>query len=231
MSVKEEKPVLTKSEATVAAEAALAAHEQNRPGAYESPYGQEIASLRQEIAERRPYLYDMASDPLYRQLSGQYTHLGRQAMKDTMGQAAANTGGVAGSYAVSAAQQAYNEYLRGMADEALSLEENAYSRYRDEGDALRDRLDDLMGQDKEAYSRYRDDVEEYYDMLRYLYEKSGDAGDADLAAYKLLLSQYDAERENAQKNTASTSGSGKVNAAEAEKTAEKIPVKAGKIKR
>lgn len=57
-------------------------------------------------------------------------------MADTLGQTAHLTGGYGSSYAQSAAQQSYQRYLQQLSDVLPQLQSAAYSRYRDEGDAL-----------------------------------------------------------------------------------------------
>lgn len=60
----------------------------------------------------------------YKQLENQTRYQGEQAMKDTMGQAAARTGGYANSYAVSAGQQAQNSYMANLENAARALYDN-----------------------------------------------------------------------------------------------------------
>ena len=60
----------------------------------------------------------------YKQLENQARYQGEQAMKDTMGQAAARTGGYANSYAVSAGQQAQNSYMANLENAARALYDN-----------------------------------------------------------------------------------------------------------
>lgn len=57
----------------------------------------------------------------YKALSQRYQQNGQMAMKDTLGQMAARTGGMASSYANTASQQAYNGYMEKLEDAARSL--------------------------------------------------------------------------------------------------------------
>ena len=65
---------------------------------------QELQLLRDEALEqylnREAFQYDLNADALYQQYQNRYQELGRNAMKDTMGQAAALTGGYGSSYAI-----------------------------------------------------------------------------------------------------------------------------------
>ena len=59
---------------------------------------------------------------------------GSRAMRDTMGQAAALTGGYGSSYAQSAGQQQYALYLQKLGEAMPELYQAAYERYSAEGD-------------------------------------------------------------------------------------------------
>ena len=95
-----------------------------------------IRDAYRAVAEREPFRYSLDGDALYRQYRDRYLQNAQRAMRDTMGRAAALTGGYGSSYAQGAGQQAYDESLRGLSDQAARLEQNAYERWRDEGDAL-----------------------------------------------------------------------------------------------
>ena len=64
-----------------------------------------------EIDNYEPFKYDLNADMLYRQAVDNYAMLGQQAMQDTMGNAAALTGGYGNSYAAAAGNQAYQQYI------------------------------------------------------------------------------------------------------------------------
>ena len=71
----------------------------------------------------------MNSDALYQQYRDLYTQQGQMAMMDTMGQAAAMTGGYGNSYAQTAGQQMYNQYLGKLNEVVPELYQQAYNRY------------------------------------------------------------------------------------------------------
>ena len=79
---------------------------------YTSSYDEQISQIYNKIVSREPFRYDPSSDTLYGNYREQYTQLGRKAMRDTMGQAAALTGGYGSSYAQQAGQQEYDSYLQ-----------------------------------------------------------------------------------------------------------------------
>ena len=68
----------------------------------------QLRAVRDKVLNRSPFTYDMNEDMLYQQYKDSYTRQGKLAMQDTMGQAAALTGGYGNSYATTAGQQTYN---------------------------------------------------------------------------------------------------------------------------
>lgn len=100
------------------------------------PYVQQLNSLYDQIMNRKPFQYDLNGDLLYRQMADQYTQLGQQAMRDTMGQAAALTGGYGNSYATQVGNQAYQQHLTALNEQVPSLYEQALNAYLAQGDQL-----------------------------------------------------------------------------------------------
>ena len=80
----------------------------------------------------REFSYDVNNDPLFQQYKAQAVRGGQKAMTDTMAKVAAQTGGIAGSYAVSAGAGAYNDYMQGVNDVIPELEQLAYAKYQDD---------------------------------------------------------------------------------------------------
>lgn len=167
-----------------------------------SAYDQQLQSLYDQYVERPGFSYDVNGDALYQQYRDLYAVQGQLAMLDTMGQAAALTGGYGNTYAQNAGQQAYQSYLQqlnGVIPELYSL---AYDRYQAEGDALLDRYSMLEDMADGAYSRYRDQVDSAYDRqqdsysnLATLIASTGyNPTDAELAAAGMTRTQANALR-------------------------------------
>lgn len=100
------------------------------------PYVAQLNALYDQVMNRKPFQYDLNGDLLYRQMADQYTQLGQQAMRDTMGQAAALTGGYGNSYAQQVGNQAYQQYLTALNQQVPELYDRAYNAYQDETDRL-----------------------------------------------------------------------------------------------
>lgn len=135
------------------------------PG-FSSRYDPQIQALYQAILSREPFSYDAASDPLYGQYKQSYTRGGQRAMQDTLGQMALRTGGLASSYAESAAQQTYDNYMAALADKIPELQQLAYQRYQDELSGKRADLSMLLGLDDVDYNRWSGDRNFDYNAYR-----------------------------------------------------------------
>ena len=126
---------------------------------YGGSWDAQIGEAFEAVTGRGPFRYSLDGDALYRQYRDRYLENARRSMQDTMGRAAALTGGYGSSYAQGAGQQAYDETLRGLNDIVPALEQRAYERWRDEGDALRQRytmLSELGAQDQKTRQDQRD---------------------------------------------------------------------------
>ena len=101
---------------------------------------QQLQLLRDEALNaylnREDFRYDLDGDALYQQYKDRYMEMGKTAMEDTMGQAAALTGGYGSSYAQNVGHQAYNRYMQQLGDVVPELYQLAYDRYRDKSDRL-----------------------------------------------------------------------------------------------
>ena len=180
----------TPSSDVEAEQALLDSLAQLRPGDYESDFTAQLDALYQEISSRPGFSYDPGSDAAYQSYALQYARQGRAAMADTLGQPAHLTGGYGSSYAQSAAQQSYQRYLQQLSDVLPQLQSAAYSRYRDEGDALLDRYKLLQGQDEEAYGRWQDLVSAWQKEVSQAQSRYDQISSRDLKNYQLLLDYF-----------------------------------------
>ena len=132
-------------------------YEQSAPS-YKNRYQSVMDQAAAALLSRPAFTYDHNTDPMYQQYKDSYTRQGQQAMEDTLAQVSARTGGLASSYATSASQQTYNNYMSALADKVPELRQLAYQMYMDEGDTLRANLQMLQGLEATDYGRYRDQV-------------------------------------------------------------------------
>lgn len=127
---------------------------------FSSSYDDQITELYNKIVSREAFKYDPMSDSLYGQYREQYAQMGRMAMQDSMGKAAALTGGYGNSYAQKVGQQEYDEYLQKLGEVMPELYAAAYQRYKDQGEALESQYQRLTKLESDEYDRYRDQVED-----------------------------------------------------------------------
>ncbi len=132
---------------------------------FESAYDEDIQKFYNQIVGREDFSYNVNEDALYKQIEEQYLKNGRTAMDDTIAKASAMTGGYGNSYAQSAGQQAYYNYLSELQDVIPELEQRAYERYADEGDELFNLLSASKTMRDSDYEEYQDELNKYYTDL------------------------------------------------------------------
>ena len=131
--------------------------EGDRPSAYDSAYRDRIEAILSEYENRDPFTYNLSEDMLYQQYKDQYQALGQLAMADTVGQAAALTGGYGNSYAANAGSQAYQSYLRQLNEMVPSLYSMALNKYNMEGEDMLNQLGTYQSLDDSDYNRWLND--------------------------------------------------------------------------
>lgn len=105
---------------------------------------------------RDPFSYDFNKDAMYHQYKDKYIKQGKMAMQDTMGQAAAMTGGYGSSYASTAGNQAYQASLENLNDIIPQLYQMAYDRYNQEGQDLLNKISLHQGERDFGYGVWND---------------------------------------------------------------------------
>lgn len=147
---------------------ALDNHLTTKPGAYQSKYQGQIDQVMQNITNRKPFQYDVNADALYQQYKDRYTQMGRQAMQDTMGQAAALTGGYGNTYAQNAGQQAYGAYIQNLTDKIPELYQLALDKYDRDATLEKEKYSVLKDADATGYGRWGDTLNQWNTDRSYL---------------------------------------------------------------
>lgn len=127
-----------------------------KPGDYVSQWQPQINALTDQILNRKDFQYDLNADALYQMYKDRYVNLGQRAMMDTMGQAAALTGGYGNSAAQLVGQQAYQGYLQGLTDKIPELYQIALDRYNQAGQDLYQKYGLVNTQEQNAYNQWQD---------------------------------------------------------------------------
>ena len=143
----------------------------------------------------KDFQYDFNADPLYQQYKDQYIQQGKMAMQDTMGNAAALTGGYGSSYASTAGNQAYQSSLNDLNNIIPSLYDRAYSKYRDDKSDKLQHMQVLQNLDDSDYKKYQDTLSDYYNTLNYLQSQSQYLSESDYNKYLNQLAQWQYELE------------------------------------
>lgn len=154
-----------------------------QPGAYQSQWQGQIDSIINRILNREKFTYDVNSDALYQQYAEQYQRLGKIAMQDTMGQAAAMTGGYGNSYASTVGNQAYQNYLSQLNDKIPELYKLALDKYQLEGQEMYNQYGLLSDQEAQDYGRYQDSYNQWLAERDYATGRYDTESDRDYGRY------------------------------------------------
>lgn len=112
--------------------------------------------IMNKILNREEFSYDLNGDALYQQYKDKYIQQGKMAMQDTMGQAAAMTGGYGNSYAASVGNQAYQASLENLNNIVPELYQMAYDKYKQEGQDLYNQYGMLSDDRNTQYGMWAD---------------------------------------------------------------------------
>ena len=124
-----------------------------------------LDNIKDDIKNYGEFSYDVNSDALYQQYAEQYMRQGKLAMQDTMGQAAAMTGGLGNSYAATVGNQAYLSYLQQLNDRVPELYKLALDRHNMGKQDLYDQYGMLLSEYEREYGLHSDEYNKLLDAL------------------------------------------------------------------
>lgn len=150
-----------------------------------------LSALYDKIMNREEFTYDLNGDMLYQQYKDRYQNMGKQAMMDTMGNATALTGGYGSSYASTAGNQAYQQWLMELNNMVPELHNAALNRYNQQGA-------DMMNRYNMAYGQHRDAVADWENERNFANSDYWQKYEADYADYQNMLNYWNqmAQMEN-----------------------------------
>lgn len=134
-------------------------------------YTDKITEKLNEIENTKPFEYDFNKDPLFQNMLASYMRDGRVAMADTMGQAAALTGGYGSSYAQAVGNQAYNRMVQEGYDNLPEYYQMAYQKYSDELQNKYNLLGEYRASDESEYQRMLNDFNNQFAYANDMYNK------------------------------------------------------------
>lgn len=170
---------------------------------YADSYRGQLQELYQQIVGRDPFRYDLNGDMLYQQYAQQYANNGRLAMQDTMGQAAALTGGYGSTYGQQVGQQQYDAYLQRLNDVVPELYNQAYNEWLNQGERMEQQYSMLQDMSDDEYGKYMDAYNQWLKERDY----AGEVAEAEYAKYQQAQAEYEAQKA-AQAAAGGSGGSG-----------------------
>ena len=125
-----------------------------------------LESLAQQLIDMN--YTDWTQGEQYQALADRYGKQGKMSMQDVLGQISSRTGGLASSYATTAANQQYNQFMS-------QLEEAAMDMYNVERSDLYDRANMARQYAEDDYNRYLDTWNQWNTNRNFDYQLSRDA--------------------------------------------------------
>lgn len=156
---------------------------ENKQIDFSSQYKDQLDDIYNKINNRGSFNFDMNTDTFYNQMKDQYTAQGKSAMQDTMGQAAALTGGYGSSYSQTASQQAYQDYISQINDNLQDIYEMEADQYNQETSDLYNQYSMTKDMYDTEYDQYRDEVSDWQSDRTYYNDKYANERDFDYTKY------------------------------------------------
>lgn len=178
------------SEAVTAAQQNLQQVQAQKPQNYASKYTGALDNILQQIQNPQQFKYEFNADNLFKNYADLYTQKGKQASLDTMGQAAALTGGYGNSYAQAAGNQAYQQYLLSLYDKGMDLYDRAYKAHQDQLANNYNIYNTLYNADQADYGKYRDTVADWQAERDYFTNNYNTERNFDYNTYNDMLNYY-----------------------------------------
>lgn len=149
-------------------QSAMSALEEAKQGkpTYTPSYDAKLQELYNGIIGREDFKYDASGDALYQQYADLYRKQGQMAMMDTMGQAAALTGGYGSSYGQAVGQQNYDAKMQELTEMLPEFEQRAFDRYQAEGDRMLNEYSLTADMADDEYAKYSDDYDRWYQEMQ-----------------------------------------------------------------
>lgn len=134
-------------------------------------YTDQLNNIMNRIQNRKSFSYDMDTDSMFQNSLQSAMTTGKAAMQDTMGQAAALTGGYGSTYATSAANQAYNAYIQDAYNNLPDYYNMALEAYNMEGQNLYNQASMLQNADESWYNRIVNAYQAQRDKVNTMYDQ------------------------------------------------------------
>lgn len=124
---------------------------------FQNPYQSQYDQALNAVMNQKGWSYNPENDMAYQAAKKQYLREADRATQNTMGQAAAMTGGIPSTAAVNAASQAGDYYRTQLSDQLGSYMDRSYQRYVDAIGNDFDRLSAIRSMSNDARDQYDTD--------------------------------------------------------------------------
>lgn len=177
---------------------------------YKDMYSGKIETAYEKLLNMKDFEYDLYNDDLYKYYKEMYNREGKRAVQDLLGELSMNTGGIASSYAASAAGQMLDRYNEKLTDKIPELYNAAYERYRDTVEDEFNKLDFFAQMYDKGYENYFNKLNQYNKEREFEHQTYMDSFDNELELKKfeseeekilreLLLKEKQTDYENSRK--------------------------------
>ncbi len=178
------------SDSVLAAEAERQSLEALQPGEYDSAFDEQLKALYEQMDSRPEFSYNPEEDESYRRYAQIYRREGHSAMEDTLGRTAALSGGYDSTYAQTAAQQSYQQYLEKLAQLIPQFRADARDAYDRQGAAMQERYNSLQKEQDAEYKQWLDQKEAWQKEMSQAQARYEDLRDQDYKNYALMLKYF-----------------------------------------
>ena len=155
-----------------------------KPGDYTSQWEKQLDAAMDKILNREAFSYNLNGDALYRQYRDQAVRGGRLAMQDTLGQAAAMTGGFGSSYGQTAAQQSYRQHMDDLSDKAAALYDKAREDYDRQRETDKENYQMLLQRENSSQNQYKQALAAWQEENNRLWDRYDKTYSSDYGAYR-----------------------------------------------
>lgn len=128
---------------------------------YTNQWGDKQQALLEQMTNRDPFEWSKESDPLWSSYKKSYLREGDRATQNAVASAAAASGGMPSSYAVTAGTQAGDYYATKLNDVLPTLRANAYDEYLNEYQQYVNNLNAINNQEQLEYQKYLNELNQY----------------------------------------------------------------------
>lgn len=157
--------------------------ESEKPKEYVGKYDELISSLYDKYLNTPNKDYSLKGDPLYYTYKDTYLNNAKNASQEALAAALNLSGGNLSTFAQTAANQAYNENLKGLTDKIPELYEASNKQKQNELNSLLSKIETANSLNKAQYDIWRDSIDDYYTDLNYYYTKYNNLSKADYEKY------------------------------------------------